>query len=362
MGIQDKINEIEAEMARTQKNKGTEHHMGMLKARLARYRQGLSDQKTPACKVDEFEVARSGDARVALIGFPSVGKSTLLSKITNTHSRAAEHEFTTLNCISGNLYYNDTCIQILDLPGIVSGASQNKGRGKQVISVARTADLILMVLDPRRNEDRRILEGELYDMGIRLNKKRPDISLTRATGNGINIGVTCKLTRTNEATIRAILKEYKINNCQMLIREDICADDVIDAISESAMYIDCLYVYNKIDELSFRDFETIMNQLNTVAMSCRKNWNVDELIESIWDKLQLTRVYTKRKGMLPTLDQPIVIRKNSSVRSLCNCVHKEFVANFNYALVWGVSVKHSPQRVGLNHELKDEDVIQIFTK
>lgn len=53
-----------------------------------------------------------GDARVALIGFPSVGKSTLLSQLTGTESEAAAYEFTTLTCIPGTLHYNDARIQV----------------------------------------------------------------------------------------------------------------------------------------------------------------------------------------------------------------------------------------------------------
>ncbi len=47
------------------------------------------------------------------------------------------YEFTTLTCIPGNLVYNDVRIQLLDLPGIIEGASQGKGRGREVISVAK---------------------------------------------------------------------------------------------------------------------------------------------------------------------------------------------------------------------------------
>ena len=67
--------------------------------------------------------------------FCSVGKSTLLTMLTGTHSEAASYEFTTLTCIPGIIHYNDTKIQLLDLPGIIEGASEGKGRGRQVIAV-----------------------------------------------------------------------------------------------------------------------------------------------------------------------------------------------------------------------------------
>lgn len=84
-----------------------------------------------------FDVSKSGDARVALVGFPSVGKSTFLSKITKTKSEAASYSFTTLTAIPGVLEYGGAEIQILDLPGIIEGASEGKGRGRQVISAAK---------------------------------------------------------------------------------------------------------------------------------------------------------------------------------------------------------------------------------
>lgn len=61
-----------------------------------------------------------------------MGKSTLLTLLTGTHSEAASYEFTTLTCIPGIIHYNDTKIQLLDLPGIIEGASEGKGRGRQV--------------------------------------------------------------------------------------------------------------------------------------------------------------------------------------------------------------------------------------
>ena len=84
-----------------------------------------------------FDVSKSGDARIALVGFPSVGKSTFLSKVTKTKSEVAAYSFTTLTAIPGVLEYGGAEIQVLDLPGIIEGASEGKGRGRQVISAAK---------------------------------------------------------------------------------------------------------------------------------------------------------------------------------------------------------------------------------
>lgn len=356
MGILEKIQEIENEMARTQKNKKTEYHIGCLKARLAKLKHQLFAPKDTK-KTDSFEVQKSGDARVTLIGFPSVGKSTLISKITTTESIAAEHEFTTLTCIAGKLIYKGASIQILDLPGIIKGAAHGIGRGKQVISMARTSDLILMMLDPRRPEDKNVLERELYEMGIRLNKKRPDVSVTILSQGGVNINSTLNLS-IDINLVKSILKEYKINNCLITIKEDVCIDDIIDVLNDSIVYIKCVYCYNKIDSISYNELEKLRKEL---VISSRKGWNFDELYERIWDGLELRRIYTKRKGESPDLENPIVLKDRFSVRDICAEIHKDFISSFKYALVWGVSAKHMPQKVGLNHLLCDEDVIQIYT-
>jgi ribosome-interacting GTPase 1 len=135
MSTGQKIAEIEAEMARTQKNKATSYHLGLLKAKLAKLKREMIDgasKKGGGQAGEGFEVSKSGDARVGMIGFPSVGKSTLLTKLTGTFSKVAAYEFTTLTCIPGVVKHKGAKIQLLDLPGIIEGAKDGKGRGKQV--------------------------------------------------------------------------------------------------------------------------------------------------------------------------------------------------------------------------------------
>ena len=149
MTTAQKIAEIETEMARTQKNKATNSHLALLKTKLAKLKRELIEPAggKGGAGGEGFDVKSSGDARVGLIGFPSVGKSTLLTKLTGQFSEAADYEFTTLTCIPGVYNYRGTKVQLLDLPGIIEGAKDGKGRGKQVIGVARTCTLILIVLD-----------------------------------------------------------------------------------------------------------------------------------------------------------------------------------------------------------------------
>jgi len=184
--------------------------------------------------------------------FPSVGKSSLLNKLTDTKSDAAAYEFTTLTCIPGNIFYRGTKIQLLDLPGIIEGAAAGKGRGRQVVAVAKSADLILMVLDAGRegvNKHREILELELEAVGIRLNEEPPNISFVKKREGGIKFNATSPLTQLGddpERTVYRILHEYKHHNCEVLFRGDYSIDQFIDVIEGNRRYIRCLYLYNKV--------------------------------------------------------------------------------------------------------------------
>ena len=141
------------------------------------------------------------------MGVPSVGKSTLLTKLTGQFSEAADYEFTTLTCIPGVYNYKGTKVQLLDLPGIIEGAKDGKGRGRQVIGVARTCTCILIVLDVIKPlTHRKIIEYELEGFGIRLNKKPPNILIKKKEKGGVNIvkSMGIELTKMSDATIKSI--------------------------------------------------------------------------------------------------------------------------------------------------------------
>ncbi|KAE8329883.1 P-loop containing nucleoside triphosphate hydrolase protein [Aspergillus sergii] len=366
VNITEKIKEIEDEMRRTQKNKATEYHLGLLKGKLARLRAQLLEPTGGAGGGGAgFDVSKSGDARVALVGFPSVGKSTFLSKITKTKSEAAAYSFTTLTAIPGVLEYGGAEIQILDLPGIIEGAAEGKGRGRQVISAAKTSDLILMVLDAtKRAEQRALLEAELDAVGIRLNKEPPNIYLKQKKAGGVKITFQTPPKYLDEKLIFNVLRDYKMLNCEVLIRDEYATiDDFIDVImKDHRKYIRCLYVYNKIDSISLDFLNQLAREPHTAVMSCELDLGVQEVVERIWKELRLIRIYTKRKGEEPDFSEALIVRSNSSIEDVCDNVHRTLKESFKYALVWGASARHIPQRVGLSHIVADEDVVSIVAK
>jgi len=106
---------------------------------------------------------------------------------SGTHSEVASYEFTTLTTVPGTLTHNGARIQVLDLPGIIEGAKDGKGRGRQVIAVARTCNLIFIVLDVLKPlNDLAILTNELEGFGIRLNKKPPNITIKKKESGGVS--------------------------------------------------------------------------------------------------------------------------------------------------------------------------------
>lgn len=367
MTTMQKIKDIEDEMAKTQKNKATMGHLGMLKAKLAKLRRELLEPGTGSGgggKGEGFDVNKVGDARVGLVGFPSVGKSTLLNKLTGTFSEVAAYEFTTLTCVPGVVRYRGAKIQLLDLPGIIEGAKDGKGRGRQVISTARTCNVILIVLDCLKPiSHKRLIEHELEGFGIRLNKKPPQITFRKKDKGGISLTTTVSNPKLDVDAVKAVCSEYRIHNADVHMREDCDIDELVDVIEGSRIYIPAIYVINKIDQITLEELEVMSRLPHYCPVCAYQEWNLDGLVEMIWDYLDLLRIYTKPKGKLPDYNEPVVLpRTHCSIEDFANRIHKTIMKQFKYGLVWGTSVKHRPQKVGKDHILQDEDIVQIVKK
>lgn len=143
-------------------------------------------------------------------------------------------------------------------------------------------------------------------------------------------------------------------------------------------YIKCLYVYNKVDAIGLEHLDSLAREPNTAVMSCELDLGVRDVVDRCWEELRLIRVYTKRyshseiptchalntnlldrRGTDPAFDEALIVRHNSTIEDVCDTLHRTLKDSFKYALVWGASAKHVPQRVGLGHVVQDEDVVSI---
>lgn len=214
-----------------------------------------------------------------------------MSRLTGQHSEAAAYEFTTLTTVPGQVIYNGAKIQILDLPGIIQGAKDGKGRGRQVIAVAKTCHLIFIVLDVNKPlTDKRIIENELEGFGIRINKSPPNIVFKKKDKGGINITSTVPLSHIDHDEIKAVLGEYRIANADIAIRCDATVDDLIDVLeAKSRSYIPVLYALNKIDAITIEELDLLYRIPNAVPISSAQGWNIDELLEKMYERKALPR-------------------------------------------------------------------------
>ncbi len=359
MGIHEKISEIEQQMAKTQVNKATEHHLGLLKAKLARLKKEAEAPKKSGGPSEGFAVRKSGNATVVFIGYPSVGKSTMLNALTGTKSKTAAYAFTTLTCIPGILEYKGAKIQLLDLPGIIAGAKEGKGRGREVLAVARNADLVLLILDVFTAQQRDKMITELEGIGVRIDQEVPKIFIHETEKGGLNIIQGVKLTRLTESTIRGVMNEYGIYNANVTFRQDATVDQLIDVLVGTRKYMPSLTALNKIDLVKPEFLKTLNYAF--IPISAGANYNIDKLKEEIYQKLRLIRIYTKRKGEKRD-ETPLMMRTNSTVEELCDELHRDLRKLFKYAQVWGKSAKFPGQKVGIEHIIQDGDVVQVFKR
>ncbi|MBS3132619.1 GTP-binding protein [Candidatus Woesearchaeota archaeon] len=357
LSYQEQAEELEEELRTTKYNKATQHHIGLLKAKLARLRE--KREGAGGKKGQGYSVRKAGDATVILAGFPSVGKSTILNKITNAESKVADYAFTTLTVIPGVMDYNHAKIQVLDVPGLIKGAASGAGMGKEVMSVIRSSDLVVFVTEPFSLKQVEVLKDELYKAGIRIDTEPPNVKIKRAERGGVDLASTVMLTKIDRETVEGILKEFSFNNASVVIREDVSAERFIDAVQGNKVYVASLVVVNKADMANDKQLKLVRRTCPDALIMSAKNDNPEKLKRAIFEKLKLMRVFMKQAGKKADMEVPLIVKQGSTIGDVCNRLHRDFTRRFRNAKVWGQSAKFPGQVLHGSHVLMDKDVVQI---
>ena len=368
MGLEEEIEDLREEIAETPYNKATEQHIGRLKAKLAEKKEKL-ENRSSAGGGHGYAVEKHGDATVALVGFPSVGKSTLVNALTNADSETGSYEFTTLDVNPGMLQYRGANIQILDVPGLIQGAAGGRGGGKEVLSVVRTADLVVFLLSVFEIEQYERLAEELYATNIRLDTEPPNVNVRKTHKDGIQVtmGEDVDL---DEETVKSVLREHGYVNAQVTIPHDVTIDELIDGVMDNRVYLPSMVAVNKADLIDRDYLPTVEEDLRehgldpreVVFISAEEERGLDGLKERLWEELGLIRIYMDKPGRGVDYEEPLILFSGATVGDACEKIGGSFDERFKFARVSGPSAKHDEQQVGREHELEDEDVLRIVAR
>ena len=369
MGLEEEIDELREEISNTPYNKSTEQHLGRLKAKLAEKKEKLENQSS-AGGGQGYAVEKHGDATVALVGFPSVGKSTLINALTNADSETGSYEFTTLDVNPGMLQHRGANIQILDVPGLIEGAAGGRGGGKEVLSVVRTADLVVFMLSVFEIDQYERLRRELYYNNIRLDAEPPNISVRKTHKDGIRVTMGDGVDL-DEETVKSVLREHGYVNAQVTIPHDLTIDELIDGVMDNREYLPSIVTVNKADLIDRDYLPTVEENLRehdidpeeATFISAEEEKGLDALVERIWNTLGLIRIYMDKPGRGVDYEEPLILREGeNTVGDAIKKIGGNFEDRFRFARVTGPSAKHDEQQVGKDHELQDEDVLRIIAR
>jgi small GTP-binding protein len=346
--IDEQIEEIEATLRKTPHHKATNGFIGAMRAKIARLRdKEIDGSGKSGGGGGGYSVKKQGDATVVLVGPPSAGKSTLINQLTNAESKVAPYAFTTVTVVPGMLKYKEAYIQILDIPGLIEGAKEGKGKGKEVLAVARNADLLIVMTDVKRVDLIAKMVTELTGAGIRINQEKPKILIERKTEGGLDIFSNIKQDIEKDA-IKEIVREYGIKSGSVTIKEKVSLSRLFDALSTNRVYIPTIFVINKIDmEPKYKD----MIDGEFVGISADRGFGIQELIDEIWKTLKFVTVYLVKPDENLNEENPIVMRLGETLKDVAEKIGPDFAENKKLVKIWGSGAKFPGQEVSFETEV-----------
>ena len=238
---------------------------------------------------DFFGVKKQGQKQFVLVGLPSAGKSSLVNALSGMKSKVGSYEFTTLKPQPAIVNIKGAEVQIVDLPGLIKGASDDVGGGKRLLGLVRDCDGIILLHD---------LTKPFSQTQILLE----ELDKAKITKELIIVGNKSDLPNTQK-NIEELKREFPESDVQII--------------------------------------------------SVYQRKGLDALKEVIWVHSNLIRVYTRKET------EPLILEKGATVEDVINSIHKDLIKKFKYARITGKSAKFENQQVSLNHELQDEDSIEL---
>jgi ribosome-interacting GTPase 1 len=370
----EKMEKMQEFLKYVPQHKGTMKLRGQIKKKIAVIRNDLEEKKRKGTGKSsggpKLFIEKEGAAQVALIGVTNVGKSCLMSAATNSKVVVTPTPYSTHEPVPGIMNYMDVQFQIVEAPAVIAGSADGRAGGRVTLGLARNADGVILMVDLSRDPvgQLELVLGELEKSRVLVSKPSGRVDIDRRhAGAALRIILVGRLIDCSIRDVEDLLRGYKINDAIVRISGDVTLDDVEDAIFESTIYKPAVVVGNKLDlngaEANLRVLKKyVKDKLPVVAMSCARKEGLDKLGKAIFESLGVIRIYTKEPGMRTHSEHPFALRRGATVNDLAKNIHKEFVSNFLFAMVWAKRLPFSPKKVGLSFVLDDGDVVEIHVR
>jgi len=379
--IDEKIKRLEEYLSLVPKHKATEKIVALNKSRLAKLRREQEAQKarvkSMGKQVSPFSIKKEGIQLILISDYhsPGVGKTSLLNLLTGA-TKEKIGKFTPLPEI-GIYEYNKVRYQIVDMPAIMEGAATGIGNGKEIISQLRACDLICFCIDLSRNykEQMDLLLNELNESHVRLNVPPPPITIEKTGSNKIQVFYLTSEAKENtnieELTdrIREITHAGGIRNGIVKVFGKIDLEQVVDTLNPSITYKKAIILGTKGDlsltKNSFYDLEDYYSEQFplVIGTSVKKKEIPENFGKIVLDFLGKIKIYTMHKGIVA--EKPLILDcslNQPTIRDVALKIHRSFYESFDHAIVVRKDARQEKKKVGLDYELKENDIIELHTR
>ena len=351
------------------KHHGTDRMISQVKKQMAALREEIDKKKRmqKAGSAPTFFVPKAGAAQVAVVGPTNVGRSSLLSAVTNAQVKVTPYPYGTKTPVPGMLLYEDIQFQLVEVPAIVEGSSEGRFDGFLKLSMARNADALIIVVDVRDDPAGNffMIAEELANSRILIVKPEGEVEIEKRVGTQIQFLWEGELSGCSTEDVIALLGEYKIRSALVRIRGVVTLDTVEEAIFGNTVYRPTLILANKADlrpdRGTIEQLRMASEPLDVIIASTEHTHNLTATLgEKLFRLLDVTRIYTKEPGKA-SAKIPMVFKGPVTVGELARMIHNDFYENFKYARVWGHAAKFPNEKVGLERKLTDGTIVQLYT-
>jgi len=369
---EEKIEKLQEFLSLVPKHKGTENLQAQVKRKIAVLRREIAEKKRKKTGKSgpKFFVEKEGDAQIVILGPTNVGRSSLLSILTNAKVEISDYQYTTREPTPGMFQYEDLQFQIVEAPALMEVSADGGAWELRTLTAARNADGLLLMVDLSQDpvEQFSLISRELEKARILTRKPKARVEIERKhVGAGFRIILLGHLVDCTLKDVEQLFKGYGIHDATVKIQGEATIDDVEDAIFEGTVYRPAILLANKADlPNATRKFEQLKDfvgeKIKILPVSCRGISGLEKLGSEIFEMLEVIRVYTKEPNERFPSKRPFTMRRGSTVLDLARRIHSDFYKQFSYAKVWSKRLRFSPQKVGVSFTLEDGDIVEIHTK